>query len=367
MLVVGLGDRRRIVDEQVPAEEVVPGELIDDSDSDAMLGLRAAEKILDVERLLAGERGDAVGEAGVTRRRARSHDRGFERVVMQHRRIDEACDLGFAPAERREAVEQEESRDRGERRNQEEGGPAESVHEKPGRGPRERAPQREHAREKGVLGGRKLLLRQPQEENAECAGRHGLAGVLDRDRSVHGEPVRERLRHRRRRNTAGAGRAGREPAVCLGAIDHTLLVGFEVGRQKSRNHRLTGTILGGELTIDMLDLQYNPTTRFYTSPVQMRANNGFLIVDDFSTMRRIVRGISRVFRGEKPAAELSETARDYWINRGKEAERAEAIITGEVEVEIAAAQGREHGLARRPAVADDVEDELRYFMAVLQT
>ena len=37
-------------------------------------------------------------------------------------------------------------------------------------------------------------------------------------------------------------------------------------------------------------------------------------------MRRIVRGISRVFRGEKPAADLSETARDCWINRGKEAE-----------------------------------------------
>jgi hypothetical protein len=37
-------------------------------------------------------------------------------------------------------------------------------------------------------------------------------------------------------------------------------------------------------------------------------------------MRRIVRGISRVFRGEKPAADLNETARDYWINRGKEAE-----------------------------------------------
>ncbi len=37
-------------------------------------------------------------------------------------------------------------------------------------------------------------------------------------------------------------------------------------------------------------------------------------------MRRIVRGISRVFRGEKPSADLSETARDYWINRGKEAE-----------------------------------------------
>jgi hypothetical protein len=44
-------------------------------------------------------------------------------------------------------------------------------------------------------------------------------------------------------------------------------------------------MVGGELTIDMLDLQYNPTTRFYTAPVQMRANNGFLIVDDFGRQR----------------------------------------------------------------------------------
>jgi predicted ATPase with chaperone activity len=44
-------------------------------------------------------------------------------------------------------------------------------------------------------------------------------------------------------------------------------------------------MVGGELTIDMLDLQYNPTTRYYTAPVQMRANNGFLIVDDFGRQR----------------------------------------------------------------------------------
>ncbi len=44
-------------------------------------------------------------------------------------------------------------------------------------------------------------------------------------------------------------------------------------------------MVGGELTIDMLDLQYNPMTRFYTAPVQMRANNGFLIVDDFGRQR----------------------------------------------------------------------------------
>ena len=37
-------------------------------------------------------------------------------------------------------------------------------------------------------------------------------------------------------------------------------------------------------------------------------------------LRRIVRAISRVFRGERPAGELSETARDYWVNRGKAAE-----------------------------------------------
>jgi hypothetical protein len=37
-------------------------------------------------------------------------------------------------------------------------------------------------------------------------------------------------------------------------------------------------------------------------------------------LRRLVRGISRVFRGEPPAGEPNETSRDYWINRGKAAE-----------------------------------------------
>jgi excinuclease UvrABC nuclease subunit len=36
-------------------------------------------------------------------------------------------------------------------------------------------------------------------------------------------------------------------------------------------------------------------------------------------MRRVVRGVSRVFRGEKPAGDLSETAGDYWKFRAKEA------------------------------------------------
>jgi len=44
-------------------------------------------------------------------------------------------------------------------------------------------------------------------------------------------------------------------------------------------------LVGGELTIEMLDLQFNPSTKFYAGPLQMRANNGLLIVDDFGRQR----------------------------------------------------------------------------------
>ncbi len=44
-------------------------------------------------------------------------------------------------------------------------------------------------------------------------------------------------------------------------------------------------LVGGELTIEMLDLQFNPSTKFYVGPVQMKANNGLLIVDDFGRQR----------------------------------------------------------------------------------
>ncbi len=44
-------------------------------------------------------------------------------------------------------------------------------------------------------------------------------------------------------------------------------------------------IVGGELTVEMLDLQFHPVSRFYSAPVQMKANNGALIVDDFGRQR----------------------------------------------------------------------------------
>ncbi len=43
--------------------------------------------------------------------------------------------------------------------------------------------------------------------------------------------------------------------------------------------------VGGELTIDMLDLQFNPTTKYYDGPPQMKANNGVLVIDDFGRQR----------------------------------------------------------------------------------
>jgi energy-coupling factor transporter ATP-binding protein EcfA2 len=44
-------------------------------------------------------------------------------------------------------------------------------------------------------------------------------------------------------------------------------------------------MVGGELTIEMLDLEFNPATKFYVAPAQMKANNGVLIIDDFGRQR----------------------------------------------------------------------------------
>ncbi len=44
-------------------------------------------------------------------------------------------------------------------------------------------------------------------------------------------------------------------------------------------------LAGGELTAEMLDLQFNPVTKFYVGPIQMKANNGVLIIDDFGRQR----------------------------------------------------------------------------------
>ena len=43
--------------------------------------------------------------------------------------------------------------------------------------------------------------------------------------------------------------------------------------------------VGGELTLEDLDLRYSPQTKFYLSPVQMLANGGILVIDDFGRQK----------------------------------------------------------------------------------
>jgi hypothetical protein len=40
-------------------------------------------------------------------------------------------------------------------------------------------------------------------------------------------------------------------------------------------------LTGGELTLDMLDLIFNPYAKFYEAPLHMKASNGIFILDDF--------------------------------------------------------------------------------------
>ena len=44
-------------------------------------------------------------------------------------------------------------------------------------------------------------------------------------------------------------------------------------------------VVGGELTLEMLDLIYNPIARFYEAPLQVKANGGMFLIDDFGRQR----------------------------------------------------------------------------------
>jgi len=44
-------------------------------------------------------------------------------------------------------------------------------------------------------------------------------------------------------------------------------------------------VTGGELTLEMLEVQYNPISQYSSAPAQMKANNGVLILDDFGRQR----------------------------------------------------------------------------------
>ena len=73
----------------------------------------------------------------------------------------------------------------------------------------------------------------------------------------------------------------------LGAADAgqpALLAPFASDRRWQRIKRPV-VVVGGELVLEMLDLSFNPISKFYEAPVQLKANGGVFVVDDFGRQR----------------------------------------------------------------------------------
>ncbi len=46
-----------------------------------------------------------------------------------------------------------------------------------------------------------------------------------------------------------------------------------------------GVMVGGEMTMDSLELRYEPTGKFYEAPLQLKANGGMFLIDDLGRQR----------------------------------------------------------------------------------
>ncbi len=74
------------------------------------------------------------------------------------------------------------------------------------------------------------------------------------------------------------------------ADNDTLLMDRGHDARLARCRRPT-VITGGELTLDMLDVYRNSTTREYFAPLQLKANNGIFIIDDLGRQRMNVESL----------------------------------------------------------------------------
>ena len=74
--------------------------------------------------------------------------------------------------------------------------------------------------------------------------------------------------------SAGADGAGVEAFQRRGTVDARWI-----------SCRRPAVLTGGELTLDMLDLKFDHTTRYYQAPPHLKANNGIFIVDDLGRQR----------------------------------------------------------------------------------
>ena len=69
------------------------------------------------------------------------------------------------------------------------------------------------------------------------------------------------------------------------AEDHPAVVTTAPRDRRWVRIRRPAVVVGGELTLDMLDLRFNPIAKFHEAPLQLKANGGVLLVDDFGRQR----------------------------------------------------------------------------------
>ena len=69
------------------------------------------------------------------------------------------------------------------------------------------------------------------------------------------------------------------------ANDQTSLIATAPRDRRWMKIRRPVVIVGGELTLEMLDLTFNPIAKFYDAPIHLKANGGVMLVDDFGRQR----------------------------------------------------------------------------------
>jgi hypothetical protein len=72
--------------------------------------------------------------------------------------------------------------------------------------------------------------------------------------------------------------------VDLEAESSSVIAAPPIDRRWARIRRPVA-IVGGELTLDMLDLTFNPLSKLHEAPIQLKANGGVFLVDDFGRQR----------------------------------------------------------------------------------
>jgi DNA-binding PadR family transcriptional regulator len=69
------------------------------------------------------------------------------------------------------------------------------------------------------------------------------------------------------------------------STDRSSLVALVLDDRRWVRVRRPVVVVGGELTLDQLDLRFNSLSRFYEAPIQLKANGGVFLVDDFGRQR----------------------------------------------------------------------------------